>query len=280
MWTRTTIERDFDQNNTQSDTEIPTTQTATTTSMTTLLLNNSIRSFIGSWKITYEDGFESILNVDSRGYAVVTSAHGKLAGSLIVIDSSENDWKYEILSESQAESKFHLKMVDAQLVARRWTGSQWIPSASVQMTTPTEESGPSTPASSTIPVWIFVLLPSIALAALVACLFAYRLRKCSSRNLQQHMMKEAGAAAPPVLLSREISAKTDKTAEFGTSPAFNRYSLGSDDIELEFGLGDVEPAHEFTHVSSLTCPQENAPSFQGPSRESVFGSLDCTVTSI
>jgi hypothetical protein len=263
-----------DLNSTDGETEVMATTIATTTTHTTLLLNSSIHSFIGSWKITYEDGFEAILELDSNSAVVVISAYGRLTGSLKPMDGS---WRYEIVSDHQTEHKFHLKVVDSQLVARRWTGTRWVSSASVQMTSTTEISASVTPATSTIPIWIFVAVASLAF---VACQCAYWWRKRSLGRIPEIIIKDA-EAAPPTLLHREHSGKRDKTAEFGTSPISEHEALDDADIELEFGLGgNSDLSIESANMSTWTSPHEDAPSFQGPSRDSVFSNFVSTVTSI
>jgi len=181
-----------------------------------------------------------MLQVDSNGDVFVTNAHLRLAGTRKSMGGSANGWEYEFESYSQTEHKLLLKVVDGQLVMRRWTGTDWVASAIVERTTSItkdETTLPLSPSSSAVPVLIFVV---VAFVALAACPFVCYMCRKWLKGAPETIVENAVAhgETPPMLLRRENSEKKEKTAEFGTSqPSSNDVGVGNADVELELGLG-------------------------------------------
>jgi hypothetical protein len=219
-------------------------------------------SFLGSWLIIYEDGVESLLQINADGNVAISSANSMSTGMLKAIQSVHEDWQYEFVSNSQTEQKLFLKVVDGQLVVRLWTGTHWISSASVQTASSTESkaSEPLASASSGIPVWILISGAIVIGHPLIILAFVCRSWRSRFNAAPQHIVQDvAHDVTPPTLLRREISTKSEKNSELRTSSVDDDNIIDDADVELELGLGD-----DFDNVSSLVSPQAgNATSFQG-----------------
>lgn len=228
-----------------------------------------------------------MFQVEANRHVIVTSANGRMSGILKTINDSGNDWEYELESSSYADHKFVLKVVDGQLLIRRWTGTEWVASAVVKRTSSAthEAASPASPAPA--PIWMIVALASVFSAA---CLFVCYAWRRWVKDTQENVIEDAVARVrtPPTLLQHKSFEQKEKTAEFGTSQLSSGESeVGVDyaDVELELGFGgngtfSFASPRGHTSTDSMVFPHEDVQYLQESLEHQPPGRSDSSVLSI
>jgi len=228
-----------------------------------------------------------LFQVEANRHVIVTSANGRMSGILKTINDSGNDWEYELESSSYADHKFVLKVVDGQLLIRRWTGTEWVASAVVKRTSSAthEAASPASPAPA--PIWMIVALASVFSAA---CLFVCYAWRRWVKDTQENVIEDAVARVrtPPTLLQHKSFEQKEKTAEFGTSQLYSGESeVGVDyaDVELELGFGgngtfSFASPRGHTSTDSMVFPHEDVQYLQESLEHQPPGRSDSSVLSI